>query len=287
MSKLFFATILFTFSSLLASDGNRRPLPYEQEVGPDVIYFNASAQQMDIQADPEDSWGRMQMAQVSLSSQQRKLMKAISSLTKTFPFAVLHGGELYYKSDDNCTVIGEKLFSRKITNACRVHDYCYLGLRDYRDGKTFKEKLTQCNETFKGDLDRICETTRVAGICKATAQIIRLSVEKIPLSFRVFVSGQNKQALFLSQVQKIIQKNPELEKLNREIGFFDIQEFQNKMKAFCEQQTHYLEKYKKRKLYITYGTWDKRVLIPNVKFSDCIEEDGNLFISSPHILKIN
>jgi hypothetical protein len=260
--------------------------PLQAEDAP-IIYLNDSAQQMDIDADPNDSWGRRQMSEVDLSRGQLKLLEALKPLIKTFPYAVYHDGELYYKSDDNCTVIGEKLFSKNITKACRIHDYCYLGLRDYSEGHTFREKLTQCNDVFKEDLFQVCETTRVAGICKAVAQIIKLTVEKVPLSFRVFVSGQNKQVLFLSQAQRIIEADPELDKLNREIGFFDIQEFQRKMKSFCFQQDLFMDKYRRRKLYITYGSWDKRVLIPNVKFPDCIEENGNLFVGSPHNLQTN
>lgn len=280
--------ILFYLTSLLASGSHRVKPPYRpsDEERADVVYFNESAQLMDIESDPEDSWGRIKLENSELNEDQKTLMKALTPVVKTFPYAVFHRGELYYKSDDNCTVVGEKLFKRDITHICRVHDYCYLGLQDYSDGLSFKEKLTTCNEVFKEDLFRVCESTKVTSICKAAAQIMKFTVEKVPLSFRVFVSGQNKQALFLTKVQKLLEENPNLYKLNKKIGFFNIEKFQNKMRSFCDQQKTFMEKYKKRKLYLSYGSWDKRVLIPDVKFPECYEENGNLFVRSPEIKTI-
>jgi hypothetical protein len=235
-----------------------------EEVFP-VYYFNPQALQEVTTQNPRYAEGRL-----LLKEEDRNWLKPLLAL---FPRTVWALDELHYRSDDNCTLSPDRALGVEVWQACRRHDYCQSTLADYRIHKDFKEAFKTCNLEFKNNVDKLCQDNG-SPACVELRQLYYWGVSIFPQAYRTFISTQNKQALFLSEVLRTQSEQVP--------HFLKISEARKKLEAFCKNNETFLSttRSQKWKMY----TQSQHDHVPHIQFLPCEDFQGTQIVSSPHSL---
>jgi hypothetical protein len=201
------------------------------EVTP-VYYLNLNGLRDDLVQYPSHHEGRIFIGDSELSQEVKSELSELTPLFDRFPRAVFTEQKLSFHSDDNCTMVPNRLWGLDLWKACRRHDYCYSDLGDYENqglGDVFRD----CNQKLKVFIQDVCGDRN----CEMIKKVFFVGVSSFSESFRNFISHQSKQALFLSEVLRT-SKNPE--------RIMDVKETKRKLKAFCRVSAEWSQNHKYR-----------------------------------------
>lgn len=94
---------------------------------------------------------------LSLSEDQAQVFQMFNQNMLDYPYAVVTRNSLFFRSDDNCSMIGDTLEGIDISEACRNHDYCYRDIRNPMNSEGAHEDFIRCNDQLTADIIRICQ----------------------------------------------------------------------------------------------------------------------------------
>lgn len=126
---------------------------------------------------------------LSLAPEQVQVFQILNQSMENYPYAVVTRNSLFFKSDDNCSVVGDSLDGVNIAEACRNHDYCYRHLNHPMNSDEAYADFLSCNEKFTQDIVRICQES---GKTCSLAKIYGKFLSK--MSHIVFRKRQSAQA---------------------------------------------------------------------------------------------
>ena len=162
---------------------------------------------------------------LSLTAEQFEAFQILNKyLSKDYPYAVVTRNSLYYRSDDNCSVISDRMGGVDISEACRNHDYCYRRLSSPAGSDQAKVDFQKCNLVFGEEIVKICQQNgKECSLNKIYALVLKSA------SILVFKKRQGDQAEMVKEILNKIEKEPR--NYNRLIST-DIFDFQNLVKSY-------------------------------------------------------
>ncbi len=166
---------------------------------------------------------------LSLTAEQFEAFQILSKyLSGDYPYAVVTRNSLYYRSDDNCSVIRDQMGGVDISEACRSHDYCYRRLSSPAGSDEAKADFQKCNVVFGEDIVRICEQNgKECSLNKIYALVLKSA------SLLVYKKRQGDQAEMVKEILNKIEKEPR--NYNRLItsDIFDFQYLVKSYQTYC------------------------------------------------------
>jgi len=197
-----------------------------------VIYFSADAAQRAIKGRPFN-FGlggkeyRKSFDELELSIDEKQNFQSLSEALKDYPNAVVSRGVLYFKSDDNCTVIKDSIDGVDISEACRTHDYCYRNVAALANDSKFRARFAECNLKFKENMVALCKE---AGKKCSISKIYAAFVQRVSfIAFRFQQSRQAKMVKFLLEESQNDFSSYALP------NFFNLEEMVKNYEIYCRR----------------------------------------------------
>lgn len=126
---------------------------------------------------------------LQLPEDQAQIFQMLNQTMVDYPYAVVTRSSLFFRSDDNCSMIGDTLEGVDISEACRNHDYCYRDIRNPMNSDGAREDFFRCNDQFTADILRMCKEN---GKECSLGKIYGTFLSK--MSYMIFRKRQGKQA---------------------------------------------------------------------------------------------
>ncbi len=166
---------------------------------------------------------------LTLTADQIEAFQILSKyLSDDYPYSVVTRNSLYYRSDDNCSVIRDTMSGVDISEACRNHDYCYRRLSSPAGSDAAKADFQKCNVVFGKEIVKICEQNgKECSLNKIYALVLKSA------SLIVYKKRQGDQAEMVKEILNKIEKEPR--NYNRLIttDIFDFQHLVKSYQTYC------------------------------------------------------
>ena len=198
----------------------------------------------------------------------------ISPILSTFPEAVEVNHSLFFRSDDNCTFSPNRALGVDVWQACRLHDYCFQGLADYQT-QSYRDAFQSCNRLLEARVNEACHQQGKHLACGILKKFYFEGVSIPGAVYKAFISDQNKQALFLSEVIRLKSPTAKI--------YFDETEIFRLLESFCNMQEHYLKERTATEKWYQYSK-NRHDLIPKAEFLSCEYFQGHRIVKSMNLL---
>ncbi len=165
---------------------------------------------------------------LSLPEDQRQVFQVLNRSMEDYPYAVVTRNSLFFRSDDNCSVIGDTIQGVNIAEACRNHDYCYRQLGSPMNSEAAHADFLRCNEQFTTDIINICKES---GKECSRARIYGTFLSK--MSYIVFRRRQSAQAEMVKDLLAKLNEHPEDLHLFSQTNLFNFAQQTEGYRRYC------------------------------------------------------
>ncbi len=167
---------------------------------------------------------------LSLTEEQARAFQILNAHLVDYPYAVVTRETLFYRTDDNCSVIGDKLGGVNISEACRSHDYCYRKLISPVGSEGAYQDFIRCNNQFSEDILQICrDNGKDCSLNRVYETVLRR------VSYVVFRIRQSNQAEMIGLLIKSLKNSSEELKILMKTDIFSFPELLESYQKYCSQ----------------------------------------------------
>lgn len=165
---------------------------------------------------------------LSLQEEQAEIFQTINKFMTKYPYAVVTRNELYYKSDDNCSVISDTMGGVDVSEACRNHDYCFRRLISPMNSDAAYADFTKCNNMLSEEIVKICkENGKECSLGKVYEMVLR------NVSYLVFRKRQGNQAEMMKNLIVVLKDKPELLRKFMATNVFNFPQMLESYQRYC------------------------------------------------------
>lgn len=165
---------------------------------------------------------------LSLSEAQAEVFQLINKYVPQYQYAVITRDSLYYRTDDNCSVIGDTMGGVDVSEACRNHDYCYRNLTSPVGSDQSHLDFQRCNVNLSEEIVKICkENGKDCSLGKVYEVILK------NVSFIVYRNRQSSQAEMIKNLLSKVKDNPVDYSKFLSNSFFDFQKLVTSYEQYC------------------------------------------------------
>ncbi len=154
---------------------------------------------------------------LSLTGYQSQVFQMLNAYMANYPYAVVTRDTLFYRTDDNCSIISDNMGGVDISEACRNHDYCYRRLSSPANSEAARKDFARCNTLLSKEIVKIChENGKDCSLSKVYETVLR------NVSYIVFRNRQSKQAEMFYNLLISIKDKPEVLKAFMNTNVFNF-----------------------------------------------------------------